>query len=106
MVFGVSRGQCDLTAKGYHHIKADISDESAVREMMATIADQAGRLDVLINNAGQKTNGYALLTTSSQATEMVMTNLLGTFLMTREAAKLMKRNRLAVSSTFPQWPFR
>jgi 3-oxoacyl-[acyl-carrier protein] reductase len=92
-VFGLSRSESSIEDDGYHHIKADISNESEVRGAFDTIRDHAGRLDVLINNAGLKTNGFALLTTSGQANEMLTTNLLGAFMVTREAVKLMKRHQ-------------
>ncbi len=92
-MFGLSRSDGDVQAEGYHHIKADISKESEVRDAFDAIRDRDGRLDILINNAGLKTNGYALLTTAGQASDMMATNLLGTFMVTREAVKLMKRNR-------------
>lgn len=99
-VFGISRTDSDLRAVNYHHISADISDESAVRDAFDTIRDRAGRLDILINNAGLKANGYALLTTAGQANDMLATNLFGTFMVTREAVKLMKRNGFGRVITF------
>ncbi|RZO86411.1 MAG: 3-oxoacyl-ACP reductase FabG [Oceanococcus sp.] len=37
-------------------IQADISDETQIEELLATIKAQAGRLDVLVNNAGYNVN--------------------------------------------------
>ena len=38
--------------EGLHHIRCDITDEDQVRAAVAEIIGQAGRIDVLINNAG------------------------------------------------------
>lgn len=92
-VFGVSRSESDLCGDGYTHLAADVTDETAVRHAMSEVAETADRLDVLIHGAGHKTNRYALLTSAEQAQETLSTNLLGGFLVVREAVKLMKRNR-------------
>ena len=93
MVFGLSRSKNEFTHKRYHHIVADVADESAVRTAFSQIAAVAESLDVLINSAGIKTSGYALLTSGKQAESMLRTNLLGAFMVTREAVRLMKRKR-------------
>ena len=92
-VFGLSRSESDFVHRQYHHLIADVADESAVRRAFSQIAKDSGRLDVLINNAGLKIGSYALLTTGKQAESMLRTNLLGAFWVTRDAVKLMKRNR-------------
>ncbi len=92
-VFGLSRTDSDLRHDLYRHLVADVRDEAAVRAAYAEIARETSRLDVLINCAGAKLGGYALLTGAAQAAEMFATNLLGAFIVSREAVKLMKRRR-------------
>ena len=50
----MERAQGEIEALGgpCHLIEADVSDEGAVRSMVATAVEQAGGLDVLVNNAG------------------------------------------------------
>jgi 3-oxoacyl-[acyl-carrier protein] reductase len=61
--------------------------------MFADIAERHTRLDVLINNAGIASMNHVLLTSASKAREIMETNFIGTFLMCREAARLMKKNQ-------------
>jgi len=89
-VVGCSRAETDLENDAYQHFQVDVSDEPAVREMFAAIHGQYGCLDVAVNNAGIASMNHALLTPASTVRKILDTNLLGTFLMSREAAKLMR----------------
>jgi 3-oxoacyl-[acyl-carrier protein] reductase len=92
-VFGLSRGDSDLVHPRYRHIRADVTQEDSVQKAFAEIQTSASSLDVLVFCAGLKTSNYALLTTVSQAADMLHTNLLGPFVVTRHALRQMKRNR-------------
>ena len=71
----------------------DVTDESAVEKMMDEVAEKAGSIDVLVNNAGI-TRDDLLLRMTEEAWDLVMkVNLKGTFLMTKHAAKYMIRQR-------------
>ena len=58
--------------------------------MFAAIRKNEGRLDHLINNAGAAAMNHFLLTPTATAEKLLRTNFLGTFICSREAAKLMK----------------
>jgi 3-oxoacyl-[acyl-carrier protein] reductase len=92
-VVGCSRKESDLSHDRYTHYCLHVSDETAVKNMFADIAKRSERLDVLINNAGIASMNHVLLTSVDKAREIVDTNFIGTFLMCREAARLMKKNR-------------
>ena len=89
-VLGCSRGKIDWTLEGYQHYCADVADEQAVKRLFADIRKTFGRLDHLINNAGIASMNHALLTPLSTVHHILNTNVVGTFLFCREAAKLMQ----------------
>src|SRR5262245_17154689 len=89
-VVGCSRGDNDSTLDGYVHYVADVTDEQAVKRLFADIRRTYGRLDHLINNAGIASMNHALLTPLSTVHRVLNTNVVGTFLFCREAAKLMQ----------------
>jgi len=92
-VIGCSRSETDLKHKNYQHFFLDVSDEQAVKKMYSEIRQTYGRLDVLINNAGVDLSlAPILLLPYKSALRTVEINLLGTFLMSREAAKIMMKN--------------
>lgn len=93
LVEGCSRKPVDWHSDGYRHHCVDVTDESQVRAMLTDIRRRHGRLDVTLNNAGIASMNHALLTPLAMAQKIVTTNLLGTFLMCRESAKLMAKNR-------------
>lgn len=90
-VEGCSREAPDWKLDGYTHHRTDVADEPGVKKMMADIARRHGRLDALINNAGIASMNHSLLTPLETAERIFRTNVFGTFLLAREAAKLMRR---------------
>lgn len=93
IVVGCSRRAADLSHARYTHFCLDVADEEKVLAMFASIAQAHGRLDVLINNAGIAAMNHVLLTPLSSVREILETNVVGTFLFCREAAKLMRKER-------------
>ena len=61
--------------------------------MFSTIRREHGRLDNLLNNAGIASMNHSLLTPISTVEKVLRTNVVGCFLFSREAAKLMKKHR-------------
>jgi 3-oxoacyl-[acyl-carrier protein] reductase len=92
-VVGCSRSPVDWHLEGYSHYVLDVADEPAVAQLLSEIRRQYQRLDHLINNAGAAAMNHSLLTPLASARRLVETNLLGTFLFCREAAKLMQHRR-------------
>lgn len=92
-VVGCSRCESDLALPNYEHFCLDVSDEEKVTEMLREVGSRRGRLDVLINNAGIACMNQVLLTPVSTVRRILDTNVVGTFLVCREAAKVMARKR-------------
>jgi len=91
-VMGCSRKDVDFQLENYRHFCLDVTDESRVKEMFAEIRKTYQRLDILINNAGIAAMNHSLLTPMETVQKVLGTNVTGTFLFCREAAKLMKKN--------------
>src|SRR5258708_7689447 len=92
-VIGCSRQPADYAFPSYHHYCLDVADEAAVEDMFAEIGRDSGHLDVLINNAGIASMNHVLLTPLSTVADIFKTNVLGTYLFSRQAARLMSRKR-------------
>lgn len=92
-VIGCSRRETIQNSDKYRHFCLDVSDETAVQQMFSEIKSTYGRLDVLINNAGIAAMNHVLLTPVKTAREIMETNFIGTFLMCREAGRLMRKNK-------------
>ncbi len=93
VVYGCSRGEADWEHQNYTHFAADVSDEKQAKQVFSTIRREHGRLDNLLNNAGIASMNHSLLTPISTVEKVLRTNVVGCFLFSREAAKLMKKNR-------------
>ncbi len=93
IVFGCSRGEVDWEHQNYTHFAADVTDEKQAKQVFSTIRREHGRLDNLLNNAGIASMNHSLLTPISTVEKVLRTNVVGCFLFSREAAKLMKKNR-------------
>ncbi|RME30561.1 SDR family oxidoreductase [Candidatus Parcubacteria bacterium] len=91
LVEGCARSPVDWELPGYTHHQVDISNEGQVKAMLSAIQRRHGRLDIAINNAGIAAMNHALLTPGETASRILNINVLGSFLVCREAAKLMRR---------------
>lgn len=97
VVIGCSRSMpewndTDIYSK-YEHYLADVSDESAIIKVFSSIRKKYGRLDCMINNAGIASMNHAMLTPMDSLYNVMNTNVAGTFLCCREAAKIMRKNK-------------
>lgn len=92
-VFGCSREPANFSFPNYIHYQCDVTQERHVRKMLRQIKEKSGHLDILINNAGiNLTLHPTMLVSYQKALKTVEVNLMGTFLMCRESAKLMMQN--------------
>jgi glucose 1-dehydrogenase len=69
--------------------QADVGDEVAVERMVAHAAEQLGGVDLLVNNAGIEKQVALLEMSLEEWSAVLKTNLTGSFLCLREAAKVM-----------------
>jgi 3-oxoacyl-[acyl-carrier protein] reductase len=92
-VEGCSRSPVDWTLPNYTHHIADVTNERQIKAMFSSIKKRHGRLDIVINNAGIASMNHVLLMPEVTATNIFQTNLIGTFLVCRESAKLMIKQK-------------
>jgi 3-oxoacyl-[acyl-carrier protein] reductase len=69
----------------------DVSDPKAVRVLCDFVGETFGRLDVTINNAGIASMNHSLLIPAETVDRILSVNVRGTFFVSRESAKLMRR---------------
>ena len=96
IVYGCSRRICDIEHPNYHHTRLDVSDETEVVSFVRNVYKNHKHIDVLINNAGCASMNHFLLTPYDTAKKVFNTNFFGTFLMCREVAKYMVKNKSGV----------
>lgn len=90
-VVGCSRKPADWEHERYQHVLADVGSEADVRALLGHVRRTHGRLDHLVANAGVAAMNHSLLTPAETVERLLRTNVTGTFLACREAAKLMKK---------------
>ncbi|HEX6137194.1 MAG TPA: SDR family oxidoreductase [Casimicrobiaceae bacterium] len=72
-------------------VVTDVTDPAAVEHLFAAVAERFGRLDLLFNNAGIGSPAVPLEDLSvAQLRAVIDTNLLGAFLCTQHAIRMMK----------------
>lgn len=93
VVVGCSRKPAGWAADGVVHHEVDVAEEKQVLGLIRWIGRTYGRLDVVINNAGVASMNHVLLTPLSTLEKALRINVAGTFLVSREAAKLMRKRK-------------
>jgi NAD(P)-dependent dehydrogenase (short-subunit alcohol dehydrogenase family) len=93
----LSKGE-ETAAEIGEHVSArqlDVTDEESIVRCIASIAEEHGRLDVLVNNAGVAGGGWstnAVDVDLAQVRSTLETNLFGAWRLTQEALPLMRKN--------------
>jgi 3-oxoacyl-[acyl-carrier protein] reductase len=72
-------------------VRADVADEAAVLAMFETALARLGDLDLLVNSAGILIEKPLLETTAADFDRLIGVNLRGTFLVGREALRVLSR---------------
>ena len=72
---------------GLDWIAGDVGNETDAVRTVSSVIERYGRLDILVNNAGYGMFKPLVDTTLDELKDMYQTNVFGTFLMAREAAK-------------------
>jgi NAD(P)-dependent dehydrogenase (short-subunit alcohol dehydrogenase family) len=73
--------------------RCDVTDESAVESLVRKAVDRFGRLDGLVNNAGITSQEKSEETSLDRWKKVIDVNLVGTFCMSRAAARVMLNQR-------------
>jgi NAD(P)-dependent dehydrogenase (short-subunit alcohol dehydrogenase family) len=66
-----------LHARGIHIVELDVTDDASVERAVNSVLTQAGRLDVLVNNAGIGSAGVSEAFTTDQVRDLFNVNVLG-----------------------------
>lgn len=76
-----------------HALVADVADPSSVEAMAKAVLEPAGRLDLLVNNAGITRDGLFLRMSNDDFDAVLNTNLRGAFLVCKAFARSMAKAR-------------
>src|SRR5687768_3465648 len=76
--------------QGHHAVRMDVSNETSVRNAVDETAKKFRRLDVVVNAAGVIMRKPSLELTTEDFERIVRVNLTGSFIVCREAARVMK----------------
>lgn len=89
-VYGLCRRAGDI--EGVRYIQTDVTDESSVWTAFEHIANEAGSIDLLINNAGFGISGATEFTELEDAKRLFDVNFFGGFVCVKHAVPLMRGN--------------
>ncbi|WP_186577503.1 3-oxoacyl-[acyl-carrier-protein] reductase [Aquibacillus kalidii] len=74
-------------------IKANVSQESEVKEMTKSVIEEFGSLDILVNNAGITRDNLLMRMKVEEFDEVIQTNLKGVFLCTKAVTRQMMKQK-------------
>jgi NAD(P)-dependent dehydrogenase (short-subunit alcohol dehydrogenase family) len=110
-VFGTSRQPAADSLDGFGLIPLDVTEPDSVRACVETVIARAGRIDVLVNNAGVDLVGALEETTHADLTWVMETNFYGVHRMVQAVLPGMRARRdgqiINISSALGRaaWPF-
>lgn len=91
-VFGTSRRGM-VTVPGVEALALDVTEDASAAACVAAVADRAGRIDLLVNNAGFALVGALEESSVTQAKAIFECNVFGVMRMTRAALPIMRAQR-------------
>ena len=74
-------------------VQADVATQEGAKALIEAAMNEFGRIDVLVNNAGITRDGLLMRMSTEDFDDVIATNLKGAFLMTREVARPMMKQR-------------
>ena len=80
-----------LQAKGIEVIELDVTNTKSVERAVTTVISKAGRIDVLINNAGVASAGVSEAFTDKQASALFDVNVIGLHRVTRAVLPTLRK---------------
>ncbi len=91
--FGTVREHFEPQPGSIELVRIDVRDRDSVEEGVASVFEAAGRIDVLVNNAGASMIGAAEETSPEEAHELFETNFFGLMRMTQAVLPAMRAQR-------------
>src|SRR4051812_5113634 len=89
-VFGTSRKPVADTEDGVTMLVCDVTDDESVRALVDNVMSRAGRIDLLVNNAGIGLLGGAEESSSAQAKALFDVNVFGVLRLTNAVLPIMR----------------
>jgi len=89
-VVGCGRGECSWEHNHFRYLRLDVSQEQDVKTLIRE-AVEVGPPYAVINNAATASMNHTLLTPATSLDDMLASNVRSTFLVSREAAKVMRK---------------
>lgn len=90
-VLGCSRSPQTIHSSHYCHFDIDLTFPNEIREMFRKIKKTHKSISILINNAGVGSSNPTLFERPETITSVINTNILAPLLITREVARLMRK---------------
>lgn len=92
-VFGTYRRPPATRSPGIEYLPCDVTSDESVKAAVGQVLDQAGRIDLLVNNAGVGLVAGAEESSLEQAKSLFDVNLFGVVRMTNAVLPIMRRQR-------------
>lgn len=90
-VFGTSRRLATQRSDGVSMLTCDVTDDASVAKLVDDVLAEAGRIDLLVNNAGMGLLGGAEESSMTQAKSLFDVNVFGVFRVTNAVLPVMRR---------------
>ena len=92
-VFGTSRKTKGERTDGYELLQLDVDSDDSVNQCLKRVMEKGGRIDVLVNNAGQACLGAIEETSIAEAKSLFETNFFGAVRMVDAVLPVMRKQR-------------
>lgn len=92
-VVGFARSNADNPHENYKHFQIDLTKPEEIVKAFQDMNKRGVSIDIVINNAAVLTSQYSMIMPIRAASDMLNVNLLAPFIVSREAAKMMKKTK-------------
>ncbi len=103
-VFGTARSKSTVLPEGVERIVLDVRDAASIDAGVREVLDKAGRIDLLVNNAGGSLTGATEETSLEEARELFEVNFFGAVRLTQAVLPAMRAKKsgriVFISSVF------